>query len=148
MTTNGHLLADAATGSLPQACAALYTALIHSIPRNSSDHQKPSPFSTAHQPPPLFTVSMSRRNHRLAPAKVNAVLVRGINDDEVEASLPNARENRVIMRFIEFSPLDADRHWTRALVGPRLAKSTSASRRWPLQQIPHERIETRAYTLL
>jgi len=41
---------------------------------------------------------------------VNAVLVRGLNDDEVEAFALFARESGVIMRFIEFMPLDADRH--------------------------------------
>src|SRR5229473_468023 len=50
---------------------------------------------------------------RLAPAKINAVLVRGINDDEVEAFAGFARERGVIMRFIELMPLDADRHWNR-----------------------------------
>src|SRR2546430_10468959 len=58
------------------------------------------------------------QNSRLAPAKVNAVLVRGLNDDEVEAFASFARETGVIMRFIEFMPLDADRHWTRDVVVP------------------------------
>ncbi len=52
----------------------------------------------------------------LQPVKVNAVLVRGLNDDEVEEFAAFAREHRVIVRFIEFMPLDADRHWTRDLV--------------------------------
>ena len=55
---------------------------------------------------------------RLAPAKVNAVLVRGMNDDEVESFAEFARERGVIMRFIEFMPLDADRTWTRHHVVP------------------------------
>ena len=55
---------------------------------------------------------------RLAPAKVNAVLVRGINDDEVESFAEFARERGVIMRFIEFMPLDADHHLDRSLVVP------------------------------
>jgi len=56
------------------------------------------------------------QNSRLAPVKINAVLVRGINDDEVEAFAAFARERGVIMRFIEYMPLDADRHWNRGLV--------------------------------
>jgi cyclic pyranopterin phosphate synthase len=52
----------------------------------------------------------------LHPVKVNAVLVRGLNDDEVEDFARFAREHEVIIRFIEFMPLDADRNWTRDLV--------------------------------
>ncbi len=50
------------------------------------------------------------------PVKVNVVLVRGLNDDEIVDFANFARERQVILRFIEFMPLDADRHWTRDLV--------------------------------
>jgi cyclic pyranopterin phosphate synthase len=79
---------------------------------------------------------------RLAPAKVNAVLVRGLNDDEVEAFAEFSRERGVIMRFIEFMPLDADRHWSRELVVPAAEVYERIHARWPLVQIPHERSET------
>jgi cyclic pyranopterin phosphate synthase len=79
---------------------------------------------------------------RLAPAKVNAVLVRGLNDDEVEAFAAFARERGVIMRFIEFMPLDADRHWSRSLVVPAAEVFQRINAQWPLEQIPHEASET------
>jgi len=79
---------------------------------------------------------------RLAPAKVNAVLVRGFNDDEVEAFAGFARERGVIMRFIEFMPLDADRHWSREVVVPAAEVHSRIHARWPLVQIPHEASET------
>jgi GTP 3',8-cyclase len=46
------------------------------------------------------------------------------------------------MRFIEFMPLDADRHWTRELVVPAAEIYARIHARWPLQQIPHEQSET------
>src|SRR5437762_10135237 len=46
------------------------------------------------------------------------------------------------MRFIEFMPLDADRHWTRDLVVPAAEVHQRINACWPLQQIPHERSET------
>jgi len=46
------------------------------------------------------------------------------------------------MRFIEFMPLDADRHWTRDLVVPAAEIHARIHARWPLEQIPHERSET------
>src|SRR6266852_6395137 len=56
----------------------------------------------------MHSIDVAQKS-RLAPTKVNAVLVRGINDDEIEAFASYARETGVIMRFIEFMPLDADR---------------------------------------
>lgn len=47
-----------------------------------------------------------------APVKVNAVLMRGINHDEVVDFLHLGREKGVTIRFIEFMPLDAQGEWT------------------------------------
>jgi len=48
----------------------------------------------------------------LEPVKVNAVLVRGVNDDEVVDFATFGRERGVSVRFIEFMPLDATGEWT------------------------------------
>src|SRR4029077_6394071 len=79
---------------------------------------------------------------RLGPAKINAVLVRGFNDDEVEAFAEFARGRREIMRFIEFMPLDADRHWSRELMVPASEIHARVHARWPLAQIRNEPSET------
>jgi len=47
-----------------------------------------------------------------SPVKVNAVLMRGVNDDEVLDFAAFGREKGVVVRFIEFMPLDADGAWT------------------------------------
>jgi cyclic pyranopterin phosphate synthase len=78
----------------------------------------------------------------LKPVKVNAVLVRGLNDDEVEDFAAFARERDLIMRFIEFMPLDADRHWTRELVVPAAEVQRRIEARWRLEPVAHERSET------
>ena len=46
------------------------------------------------------------------PVKVNAVLMRGINDDEVVDFLDLGRRMGVVVRFIEFMPLDAQGEWS------------------------------------
>jgi cyclic pyranopterin phosphate synthase len=78
----------------------------------------------------------------LAPVKVNAVLVRGVNDGEVEAFAEFARDRQLIMRFIEVMPLDGDRHWSRSMVvtGAEVLKRIRA--RWELIPVAHERSET------
>jgi cyclic pyranopterin phosphate synthase len=48
----------------------------------------------------------------LDPVKVNAVLVRGVNDDEVIDFATFGRDRGVDVRFIEFMPLDASGEWS------------------------------------
>ena len=136
MTTNGHLLAE--------CCDRLIAAGLRRI-NISLDSLDPAKFERITRTKSFSTVMQSiaaAQKSRLAPAKVNAVLVRRINDDEVEAFASFARETGVIMRFIEFMPLDADRHWTRELVVPASEVHQRIHARWPLVQIPHERSET------
>jgi cyclic pyranopterin phosphate synthase len=47
----------------------------------------------------------------MGPVKVNAVLVRGVNDDEAADLAALARRPGVEMRFIEWMPLDSARAW-------------------------------------
>jgi cyclic pyranopterin phosphate synthase len=47
------------------------------------------------------------------PIKINAVIVRGHNEDEVADFAAFAREHDVKMRFIEFMPLDSGHDWSR-----------------------------------
>ena len=46
-----------------------------------------------------------------APVKINAVVQRGVNDDEIVDLARFGRDNDVEVRFIEFMPLDAGGHW-------------------------------------
>jgi cyclic pyranopterin phosphate synthase len=46
-----------------------------------------------------------------APVKINAVIERGVNDDEIVDLARFGREHDVEVRFIEFMPLDATGHW-------------------------------------
>ena len=48
----------------------------------------------------------------LSPVKINVVVMRGINDDEIIDFAKFGRELGVIVRFIEFMPLDADEKWS------------------------------------
>ncbi len=55
----------------------------------------------------------------LAPVKVNAVLMRGVNDDEAVPLLRWALRAGYQLRFIEQMPLDAQHGWTRDRHGHR-----------------------------
>ncbi|HEY2461920.1 MAG TPA: GTP 3',8-cyclase MoaA [Candidatus Acidoferrum sp.] len=136
MTTNGHLLAE--------RCERLIAAGLRRI-NISLDSLDQGRFEKITRTKSFATVMRgidAVQKSALAPAKVNAVLVRGVNDDEVEAFAGFARERGVIMRFIEFMPLDADRLWTRDSFVPAAEVQQRIHARWPLVQIPHERSET------
>jgi len=70
------------------------------------------------------------------PVKVNAVVQRGVNDDEIVALATFGRDKGVEVRFIEFMPLDAQGHWlSEAVVGQDeiVAKINEV---YPLEQVP------------
>jgi len=48
----------------------------------------------------------------LSPVKVNCVVMRGVNDDEIVDFARFGRDRGVTVRFIEFMPLDAQGEWT------------------------------------
>jgi len=136
MTTNGFLLAD--------RCVSLIAAGLHRI-NISLDSLDPAKFERITRSKTFSSVMAgidAAQATRLAPVKVNAVLVRGFNEDEVESFAEFARDRGVIMRFIEFMPLDADRHWSRDLVVPAAEIRDRIHARWPLVPIPHEPSET------
>ena len=53
------------------------------------------------------------KSAQLDPLKINAVIVRGHNEDEVADFAAFARDYDVKMRFIEFMPLDSGHDWAR-----------------------------------
>ena len=72
----------------------------------------------------------------LRPVKVNAVLVRDVNDDEAQALLEFCLEHDYECRFIEQMPLDAGRVWDRTTMVTAAEVLDTLSRRWTLTPIP------------
>jgi cyclic pyranopterin phosphate synthase len=136
MTTNGHLLAG--------RCDRLVQAGLQRI-NISLDSLDPTKFERITRTRSFGKVMAgieAAQDSPLRPVKVNAVLVRGLNDDEVEAFAEFARTRDLIMRFIEFMPLDADRHWIRDLVVTAAEIKRRIEARWKLEPVPHEPSET------
>lgn len=74
----------------------------------------------------------------LNPVKVNAVVIRGINDHEIESLAEFAREKNLSFRFIEFMPLDSGRAWQKELVVPAKEILQKLQTRFSLQPIKSE----------
>ena len=68
----------------------------------------------------------------LDPVKVNCVLVRGINDDEILDFASFGRERGVEIRFIEWMPLDAGGTWSGDRVVPASEIVAAIDSSWPL----------------
>lgn len=71
----------------------------------------------------------------LYPIKINAVIVRGHNEDEVADFAQFAREHDVKMRFIEFMPLDSGHDWDRADVVSGKEIRERIEQRFPLTTV-------------
>jgi len=71
----------------------------------------------------------------LEPIKINAVIVRGHNEDEVADFAAFAREYDVKMRFIEFMPLDSGHEWAREDVVSGKEIRERINERFPLVRV-------------
>jgi cyclic pyranopterin phosphate synthase len=67
------------------------------------------------------------------PIKINMVVLRGVNDDEVVDFAEAARSRPWQIRFIEFMPLDGDGRWDRSQVVPAAEILDRIRDRWPLR---------------
>ena len=71
-----------------------------------------------------------------SPVKINAVIERGVNDDEIVDLARYGRDNDVEMRFIEFMPLDASGHWLNEKVVGQDEIVAALSAAFPLELVP------------
>ena len=71
----------------------------------------------------------------LKPIKINAVIVRGHNEDEVADFAAFAREHDVKMRYIEYMPLDSGHDWSRTDVVSGKEIRERIEQRFPLTKI-------------
>jgi cyclic pyranopterin phosphate synthase len=107
LTTNGYFLADQAQG-LKDAGLDRVTVSLDSLKRETFD-QMTGVDALARV---LEAIEAAKRAG-LTPIKINAVIVRGYNEEEVADFAQFARERDVAMRFIEFMPLDSGHDWSR-----------------------------------
>ncbi len=71
----------------------------------------------------------------LAPLKVNVVLLRGRNDDEILDFATFARDTGRVVRFIEYMPLDAEGAWDRSQLVPGREVLERIGARWALEAV-------------
>ncbi len=70
------------------------------------------------------------------PVKINAVVERGTNDDEIVDLARFGRDRGLEVRFIEFMPLDASDEWQRTKVVSQDEIVAALDAVWPLELVP------------
>ncbi len=137
VTTNGHLL--------PEMAQPLKDAGLHRV-TVSMDAVDPDRFARITRVPNGYDNVLAgiraARRVGLEPVKVNCVLLRGFNEDQIIPFGMFAREEGVVVRFIEFMPLEEDRTWTRDKVVSLEEIVARMSEYKPLVEIEHEHSET------
>jgi len=138
LTTNGHLLESLAA---PLKDAGLGRVTV------SMDAVEPETFAAITRVPRSFDRVLAGMRKAaavgLGPVKVNCVLLRGFNDHQIEAFAEFSRSEGVVVRFIEFMPLEEDRSWKPETVVPmdEILNRLNAAR--PLVELPqHTASET------
>jgi len=130
MTTNGFLFA--------QKAEALRSAGLKRV-SFSMDSLDPANFKKMTGRDGLSEVLAAiklARDIGFTPIKVNAVVIRDINDHEIEALVDYAREQDLSLRFIEFMPLDSARAWLKEMVVPGHEILDRLQRRFDLRPLP------------
>jgi cyclic pyranopterin phosphate synthase len=137
LTTNGHLLADLAQ-RLKDAGLTRVTV--------SMDAVDPDRFARITRVPNGYDHVLAgiraARRAGLWPLKVNCVLMRGFNEDQIIPFGMFAREEGVTVRFIEFMPLEEGRTWAPSTVVTLDEILARMAEYRALVEIPHARSET------
>ncbi len=143
LTTNGHLL-DSLAGPLKDAGLNRITVSMDAVDAPTFERITRIPGSFQK----VLSGVRAARDAGLTPLKINCVLLRGFNDAEIEGFARFAREENVIVRFIEFMPLEEGRLWSPDIVVPLKEIVERISRTQPLTPLPpRENSETaRRYT--
>jgi cyclic pyranopterin phosphate synthase len=131
LTTNGHLLDKLAA---PLKAAGLDRVTV------SMDAVDPETFERITRVPGSFRKVLGGVRAALAagltPLKINCVLLRGFNDSQIEGFARFARNEGVVVRFIEFMPLEEGRLWSPEIVVPMAEIVERISRVLPLIELP------------
>jgi cyclic pyranopterin phosphate synthase len=130
MTTNGATLRNLATDLRGAGLDRLNISL------DSLDRAKFERMTRRDELDNVLAGIAAAKSAGFAPVKVNAVVERGVNDDEIVDLARFGRDEGVEVRFIEFMPLDASDEWQRAKVVGQDEIVATIDAVWPVEVVP------------
>jgi GTP 3',8-cyclase len=130
LTTNGHLLDSMAR---PLKAAGLNRVTVSMDAVDAPTFERITRIEGSFQA--VLSGIRAARDAGLQPLKINCVLLRGFNDDQIENFARFAREEDVVVRFIEFMPLEEGRLWSPQIVVPLKEIVERINRYAPLREV-------------
>lgn len=131
LTTNGHLLAalaqplrDSGLNRVTVSMDAVDAPTFARITRVPGSYDK------------VLAGVRAAKRAGLEPLKINCVLLRGFNDDQIVEFAKFSRDESVIVRFIEFMPLEEGRVWSPDTVVPLREIVARLNEFMPLKPLP------------
>lgn len=129
LTTNGALLAD----KIPALKAAGLKRVNVSV--DSLDPEKFKRMTKRGDLDKVLDGIFAAKKHGLGPIKLNAVVERGVNDDDILPLVEFCREHGFAMRFIEYMDVGNSNNWTSAKLVSKKEIIETIHSRYPLKEI-------------
>ncbi|MDW8083926.1 MAG: GTP 3',8-cyclase MoaA [Candidatus Caldarchaeum sp.] len=137
MTTNGYFLAEKAS-ALKEAGLDSVTVSLHSL--------KPEKFEAIVGRKDVFARVLNgirtAKAVGIRPVKINCVVIRGCNEDEILDFVDLGRESGLSIRFIEYMPFDGRHPWDASRLVPGSEIIAKIEERYRLVRLPRERGST------
>ncbi|MBI2210645.1 MAG: GTP 3',8-cyclase MoaA [Deltaproteobacteria bacterium] len=132
VTTNGSLLADKVAGFKAAGLKRINVSV---------DTLKPEKFKEICKRGDLDKVLeglFAAQKQGLHPIKVNAVIERGVNDDDIVELVEFSRDNGFFMRFIEYMDVGNTNSWTSEKLVSKKEIVEKINARFPLREVGRE----------
>jgi cyclic pyranopterin phosphate synthase len=129
LTTNGALLAEKVQ-SLKQAGLRRINVSLDSL-----DPDKFRRMTKRGDLDKVLEGIFAAKHHGLEPIKLNAVIERGVNDDDILDLVEFSREHGFGMRFIEYMDVGNSNNWTSEKLVPKKQIIEKIHSRYPLKEV-------------
>lgn len=139
MTTNGHYLAKYAEQLKQAGLDDLNISL------DSLDELQFKQLTQKDLSPVLQGIAAAQQVN--LPIKMNCVLIKNQNDDQIVPMVKWAKQQNIPLRFIEFMPLDGDQHWKNQAVISEADILTELAAHYQIKRIPQQHEPARSYQL-
>jgi GTP 3',8-cyclase len=133
LTTNGALLADR-VDALKQAGLRRVNISIDTL-----DADKFKRMTKRGDLNKVLEGIFAAKTTGLAPIKLNAVVERGVNDDDILPLVEFSRQNGFGMRFIEYMDVGNSNQWTSAKLVPKKEIIEKIHARYPLREVGRQK---------
>lgn len=129
LTTNGHLLAEQIEHLADAGLKRINVSL------DSLNAAKFRQITQRGELEPVLAGLSTAKRFNLDSIKINAVIIRGFNDDEILELAAFARENGFVMRFIEYMDVGNVNEWSPEKVVTKKEIMETIRRRFPMKEI-------------